>query len=314
MSGVEQTYKSRDVEEVIDIWFYRPIGFRIALGARKLGLTPNVLTVIGILIGVTAGHFFFYDSLHLNAIGMGMWVISNMFDSADGQLARMTGQSTQLGRILDGMGGNFVFFSMYVHLCFRYALGDGMIGWWIFLLALAAGASHATQSAMADYYRNAFLRYVARKGKGELERSEAVRVEYNKLSWIKNFLTKSFYRIYLNYTVQQEALSPNFQTLRDRVEATYATEIPDKFASRYRILNKPLLKYYNYLTINGRVLTLFAFVVLGYPELFFVTEITLMNLLIWIVLRRQEKNNKEMTEFIEGRMSIPKREVVEVIV
>ncbi len=314
MRGIEQTYKSRDVEEVIDIWFYRPIGYRIALVAKRFGLTPNGVTVIGILIGVTAGHFFFYDRFSLNAIGMGMWFLSNMFDSADGQLARMTGRSTQFGRILDGMGGNFVFFSMYAHLCFRYALGDGLIGWWVFALGLAAGASHSMQSSMADYYRNAFLRFVTRKGKGELDRSDAVRIEYNKLSWMRNFFKKAFYRIYLSYTIQQEAFSPNFQKLRDTIETTIGAVAPDEVASRYRQLNKPLLKYYNYMTINGRVLTLFAFIAIGYPELFFVAELTLMNLLLWIILRKQEKNNMEMIEFVERRVSASRGAVVEATV
>lgn len=298
--GVSATYKARDVEEIIDILFYRPIGYRLALAARALRATPNVVTVVGIIIGMTAGHFFFYDSLALNAIGMGLWVISNVFDSADGQLARMTGQATQLGRILDGFGGNLVFLSIYVHICLHHALTGGLLGWWIFALAVGAGICHSLQSAMADYYRNAFLRYVVRKGREELDRSADVRTRYAAATWGGGFWNKLFLRFYLNYTVEQEAFSPAFQTMRDTVERSYGGNIPDRFAEEYRRLNKPLLQYYNFLTINGRVLTLFAFVLIGYPELFFVTEMTLFNLLLWGVLRRQEKNNRALTAMAGG--------------
>ena len=262
-------------------------------------MTPNMVTVIGICIGVVAGHFFYYDRLSLNAVGMGLWVISNMFDSADGQLARMTGRATQLGRILDGMGGNFVFFSIYFHICLGYAVRGGEIGWWIFPVALTAGFSHSLQSAMADYYRNAFLRYGVMGAGSELERSEPVRRKYDSLRWGRDFIIKLFYRIYLNYTVQQEKLSPKFQQLRTLFEARFPDALPENIVQRYRTLNKPLLKYYNYMTINGRVLTLFAFVAIGYPTLFFVVEITLLNILLWIVLRRQERNHQEVITMVE---------------
>lgn len=298
--GVSATYKARDVEEIIDILFYRPIGYRLALAARALRATPNAVTIVGIIIGVTAGHFFYYDSIALNAIGMGLWVFSNMFDSADGQLARMTGQTTQLGRILDGFGGNLVFFSIYFHISLGHALSGGVLGWWAFALAVAAGACHSLQSAMADYYRNAFLRYVVRKGKEELDRSSDIRARYTAARWGNGFWNKLFLRFYLNYTVEQETFSPQFQVLRDAADRAYGGDIPDRFAEEYRRLNKPLLKYYNFLTINGRVLTLFAFVLIGYPELFFVTEITLFNLLLWGVLRRQEGNNRALTELVGG--------------
>ncbi|MCB0711349.1 MAG: CDP-alcohol phosphatidyltransferase family protein [Ignavibacteriae bacterium] len=299
MSTVAETYKARDVEEVIDIWFYRRVGYRLALAAKYLKLKPNLITVIGITIGVIAGHFFFYNTLALNAIGMGLWVISNIFDSADGQLARMTGQTSQLGRILDGLGGSVVFASMYFHISFHYALNDGVIGWWIFIVALAAGASHSLQSAMADYYRNAFLRFGVKGGKSELERASAVIERYNQLTWRRNFFTKLFYKVYVNHTVQQETFSPKFQLMRDTLEVRYGNKLPDAIVSRYRSLNRPLLKYYNYLTINGRVLTLFAFVAIGYPTLFFIVELTLMNLTLWAVLRKQEKNNQEITRMAE---------------
>ena len=295
-TGVATTYKAREVEEIIDLAFYRPIGYRLALVARALRATPNMVTIVGIVIGMVAGHFFYYESLALNALGMGLWVISNMFDSADGQLARMTGQATQLGRILDGFGGNLVFFSIYFHICLQYAQSGQLIGWFIFPVALIAGASHSLQSSMADYYRNGFLRFGVKGAKGELDRSSDIRGRYNNAKWKEGFWNKLFLRFYLNYCVQQESLSPKFQVLRDAIGKAFGSEIPESFAGEYRSVNKPLLKYYNFLTINGRVLTLFGFVLIGYPAWFFVAEITLFNLLLWALMRRQEQNNEVLTK------------------
>jgi len=46
-------------------------------------------------------------------------VWANSFDSADGQLARMTKQYSPLGRILDGMSGDIWFITIYLCICLR---------------------------------------------------------------------------------------------------------------------------------------------------------------------------------------------------
>ena len=58
MSRIESTFKAREVEEAIDIWFYRPLGYFVARVCVPLGITPNAVTIISIFIGVAAGHLF----------------------------------------------------------------------------------------------------------------------------------------------------------------------------------------------------------------------------------------------------------------
>ena len=40
--------KSMDTEEFLDMWFYRPLGFRCALFFRNRGIHPNIITIISI--------------------------------------------------------------------------------------------------------------------------------------------------------------------------------------------------------------------------------------------------------------------------
>ena len=58
--GVGATYKAREVEETLDVWFYRPLGHQIARAAWRLGLAPNAVTAMGGLLGILAGHLFLY--------------------------------------------------------------------------------------------------------------------------------------------------------------------------------------------------------------------------------------------------------------
>ena len=163
--GWEATLKSTDTEEWIDLLFYRPIGYRWALLFRRLGVTPNAITIASIFLGIVAGILFYYNDLLINIIGMCLLVWANMYDSADGQLARMTGQKSEIGRILDGVSGDFWFISIYVAICLRLT---PEWGYWIWLLAAVAGFSHSKQAAMADYYRNVHLFFLKGKYGSEL--------------------------------------------------------------------------------------------------------------------------------------------------
>src|SRR6266436_2601812 len=96
MSRMESTYKARDVEETIDIYFYRPIGYWIARACQPRGITPNSVTLVSILIGVYGGHLLYYRDFTSNVWGISIWVIASMLDSVDGQLARMTNRTVKV--------------------------------------------------------------------------------------------------------------------------------------------------------------------------------------------------------------------------
>ena len=74
---MEDTLKSQDTEEPIDILFYRPLGFRCAVLASKLHITPNMITIFSIFIGVAAGLLFYPADLKTNVIGMLLLVIAS---------------------------------------------------------------------------------------------------------------------------------------------------------------------------------------------------------------------------------------------
>ena len=100
-SGFKDSLKSMDTEETFDLIFYRPIGYAWACLAKKLGITPNAITIASIFLGVGAGICFYFNDLWINIAGVILLVWADSFDSADGQLARMTKQYSRIGRILD---------------------------------------------------------------------------------------------------------------------------------------------------------------------------------------------------------------------
>ena len=118
-SNFKASLKSLDTEEGIDLAFYRPIGYAWACLAKKLGVTPNAITIASIFLGIGAGVAFYFSNIWINVVGMILLIWANSFDSADGQLARMTHQYSRLGRILDGLSGDMWFATIYVAICLR---------------------------------------------------------------------------------------------------------------------------------------------------------------------------------------------------
>ena len=53
-SVVETTYKAREVEGILDLYFYRKIGFWLAQLFAKLKITPAGVSLLGGVCGVVA--------------------------------------------------------------------------------------------------------------------------------------------------------------------------------------------------------------------------------------------------------------------
>ncbi|MDQ3199845.1 MAG: CDP-alcohol phosphatidyltransferase family protein [Verrucomicrobiota bacterium] len=276
--SVEASYKAREVESALDLYFYRRVGYRLALFFARLGMTPAQVTWGGAALGIAAGHLYYYRDLRWNLLGMLLHVLSNTFDNADGQLARLTKQGSRSGRALDGLADNLVFASVYIHLCLRFTAEGGTPLVW--LLAVAAGASHSLQSSVGDYFRNAYLYFAIGQTQAELDSSSALQEEFDRLSWKNHPWKKFLHRLYLNYTKQQEALAPRLSELK-RV----ASERKDPTISHaYQEASRPLLRWGNLLATNPRMILLFALLLIGHPVWYFVIELTLLNLVMAILL------------------------------
>lgn len=277
----ELSTKSKDTEETFDKIVVRPLGYLITLVARKLGITPNFLTASSIILGVIAGCLLFYQSLEVNLIGVLLLFVSDLFDSSDGQLARLTNKTTQLGRILDGFGGDLIFASVYISFGLRLSLSGSH--WAVWVLIVIAAISHILQASIADYYRNIYLYYVSGKEKSELETSEEILSKIKSLRNKSGWFEKLFLRLYYSYTTTQESLSKSFQKYHKYIKNNF-TEIPDSIRQQYRLTFKPMIKYYNLMTINSRYFMIFVSVIFNSPLIFVYYEIIILNIAFLYVL------------------------------
>lgn len=298
-SEFQASLKSSDTEEHIDIYFYRPLGYQWARFFRMLHITPNVVTLLSIFLGVGAGVCFGFDNVKVNIVGIFLLIWANVYDSCDGQLARLTNQKSALGRILDGAAGDFWFISIYVAIAIRLI---PEMGWKIWLLCFVSGIlCHSPQSRLADYYRQIHLFFL--KGKEGSELDDAIKqVElYRQMSWSKQPVQKLFQFFYKKYTKGQESDTPQFQMLKLLLRKKYPKKLPEQLCKDFRRGSLPLMKYANILTFNWRSITLFGAILLGKPVLYPIVEIIVFSCIFIYMRWKHEDLCREIhTRVING--------------
>lgn len=297
------TLKSGDTEEWFDLIFYRPIGFAWAVLAKKLHVTPNAITIASIFLGLGAGVCFYFNDFWVNLLGVFLLVWANSFDSADGQLARMTHQYSRIGRILDGLSGDVWFAAIYMAICLRENVTSDFFSahhWVIWVTAVVTGFCHGIQAAMADYYRQFHLYFLKGEEGSELDSAADLWKKFHALSWRHNFMQKLVLMFYTNYTVGQEKRTPWMQRLRRALQEKYRGKVPQQFRERFRQASLPLMKYTNILSFNTRCFALFiAILVFRMPWLYFAFELTVLNILMVYMMVRHEHICHKFTDLLK---------------
>lgn len=293
---LKASFKSDDTEEWLDVHFTRPIGLAFALMWKKFHVHPNTVTVIGIILGVCSGLMFYHTNLWFNVAGVLLMMFSNFCDSTDGQLARLTGQKTLVGRVLDGFSADITFFVVYVALVCRLwpqdiPFTDMQWGVWAFLLcALAGFGGHSPQCLLADYYRQIHLYFLLGKNGSELDTSKAQRAIYDNLPKQGHLLARLFYFNYAKYCATQEKRTPAFQTFFTHVRQHYpeVESMPQDLRNDFRAGSLPLMKYTNLLTFNTRAIALYVACLVDLPYLYPLFEIIVLTAMYVYMHRSHE--------------------------
>ena len=284
------SFKSEDTEEWLDVHFTRPIGLAFALLWNKFDIHPNVITILSIFLGVAAGWMFHYTDLWSNVCGVLLLMFANFCDSTDGQMARITGKKTLIGRMLDGFAGDVWFVAIYLGIVVRLwhqniPFTDINWGAWGFVLcALAGFGFHSKQSSLADYYRQIHLFFLLGKEGSELDNYQQQRQIYENLPK-GDRLARTFYYNYANYCKSQEERTPNFQ----RFFAQWKQQPSESARQQLLAGSRPLMKYTNLLTFNSRAITIYVTCLLGCPWVYPIVELTVFQAMYVYMHHTHEK-------------------------
>ena len=271
---VLSTMKSREVESDFELYVTRTPGYLWALFFRWLHVHPIAVTLMSIVIGSASAYFFLFDDICYNLSGMLLLIWANWYDCADGQLARMTGKKTLVGRVLDGFAGNVWAFFIYIALLLRMWPEWGIT---IFILESWAGFyCHSRQCALADYYRNIHLWVALGKEDSELDTSIEQQRRMESLRWNKKEWFEKFYLFfYVRYTRSQERQTPEFQLIKPLLDKL---PVDNPIRQQFRKESLPLMPLCNILTFDTRVGVLFLSLLVGHPWIYIIFEITVLEI------------------------------------
>lgn len=241
-----KSIKDLDTEEKLDLYFYRPVGFLIAKISSYTPATPTALTIIGMLMGASSGFFFYQNESNFNLVIASILLVGGqIFDSADGQLARLVGKSSKFGLILDGICDNIVFGAAYISCA---ATVFPLWGWWIVPITLLAGVCHSFQSAMLDYYNREYLVF----GRGRVRDywnptlEEAEHALHSSSPSERRMASARYTWIW-----QQTKLSSRSSEERKKWrELAHGGAISHEFQERYRNHNRTMLRFWRLMGAN----------------------------------------------------------------
>lgn len=308
---LQASFKSNDTEEWLDVHFTRPIGLMFALFWNRLGVHPNAITILSIFLGVGAGWMFHYTDLAHNILGVILLMFANFCDSTDGQMARLTGKKTLIGRMLDGFSGDLWFAAIYAAIAWRLmpeTIPFTTVKWgiWSWVLCAVAGIFfHSPQSSLADYYRQIHLFFLKGKDGSELDNYEQQRNIFEHHKKNGDILGQLFFYNYANYCRSQEKRTPNFQVFFKSLSPDHSPiEKGEKKANREALRqefldgSRPLMPFTNILTFNTRAIVVYISCLINLPWIYPVFEITVMQVLYVYMHRRHENLCKNLSQKI----------------
>lgn len=257
-----QTARPAMIEDPSNLWLVHPLADRLLPPALRLGIHPNLVSFAGMAFGALAGWFYWHWQQPLAVVGgflaMTAW---HVMDGLDGKLARASGKTSPLGRLIDGLCDYMVFFFVLVPIALSFDDWRPTLA-----LALVSGLCHAVQSAWYEGEREAWKR-------------RALCIFHAETRPPARFWGERL------YNAVEARLGSGVGAIDARLAAQPALLGP------YLDATAPLLKRLSILSANNRTIAIAIACLAGNPRLYWYWEIvglSLVALALALVLRRRE--------------------------
>ena len=142
-------------DEIINIYLLRPIAAGIVWLLYPTGVTPNHITIVAILLGFAAACTYTLGTPLAIAVAGMLVMAKDIFDDADGQLARAKELYSRRGRFLDSIGDFFVDVAIFAAMTWVVAQSHPVIT--SVLVGIAGLLGITLRVSYHVYYQASFL-------------------------------------------------------------------------------------------------------------------------------------------------------------
>lgn len=278
--------RTQEIEEVTNRYVVHPMSRFFARRFARWGIHPNTVSVLGMALGGAAAlAYFHYESAPLALLGFLLMLGWHVMDGADGQLARMTGQTSELGRVLDGLCDHVAFTLVYLSLAIALTPQMGLSIW---ALAALAGASHVVQASAYEFQRHAYDYWV--HGKASALPAVMANGQHEKrgLGGVFAWLNATYLRIQRRFGAFDEGLH------RQLAAALAQASDPAQVREAYREAHVGAIRRWNLLSSNYRTLAIFLACLAARPEAYFLFEVVVLNAALVLLIRMQRGRQRAL--------------------
>jgi phosphatidylglycerophosphate synthase len=279
----KNSLKMIEVEEVVDLIIYRPLAFLLVISVYNTKIKPDHLTLAAMIMGLLGGCFYSFGS-HLTCIvGAIFYLLFNILDCSDGQLARIKKNGSSVGRLLDGIADYIAAIAIYAGIVIGYSNNPEQPSSMVILTALA-GISIIVQESLVDYFRTRFLDIVLKRENTFYEGVAEYRNEYEILKNQKGkWFSKAIVLIYLKYSQLQRYLTSKKKR----------TKLFEASPENYFIKNRLIIRFWVFMGPSAKITTLILCSLFCRFDIFFwivIGGFNILAVLLWIIQFQIDKS------------------------
>lgn len=289
--GYKASLKPIDVEEPIDRWVHRPLGYVVARVLFPTPVSPDLVTLFAIFAGWGGALCICLPfPWHMQAAGA-LVLLSTVLDCSDGQLARMRKTSSPFGRMLDGVADSFVVAALApatVYGIWRRYHEPAWVGWAV-LGACAVGlVTSSFHTATYDHFKNLWVRFTSDSYR-EGEDQETAHARYEATKHEASWVMKIVWPLYLAYVKSQEDIVRKFDPNSPVSFRDLPARTPETEATYREHVSKPWSLIRGWFGFGSLMFGIMLAAVLDRGEVFLLFRLVLLNGLFYLVVRPMQR-------------------------
>jgi len=288
-----KTLKPLAIEEIFDVYFFRIFSFILVLPLNKTKFSPTYFTLLSMISGITSGIFFAqgnYKGLLYGALALG---VTNIFDCADGQLARLTQKNSKFGKTLDGLADLITYISIYTGISWHLYVQGYPI--WIFIYGFISMMFMFIHIIYFDHFKNEYISYVHPKYNEKSEKLDELEKKYTSLKkkndskWILAYLYFLFYKIeYLLVSFSYPENYKGYHSIYDNKRKP-----TNKIIINYSSM-KNIVRLWTFFGATSHIMIFLIFAILNIPLLIFHFISIIYNIALVTLILIQKKKFKTL--------------------
>ena len=153
-SDYNKALKDPQVEELVDLYLFRPPAYVCAKLFFPFPITPNHITFMGLILGWSSAYFFFQGFYVWGGIFFGLYAV---LDNCDGMIARMKKNGSDIGKIIDGVVDYLVNIAVFIAIGISLVKDGFSSSGYVWALVVGTGICNGIHSGLFDNYLSMYL-------------------------------------------------------------------------------------------------------------------------------------------------------------